>query len=179
MPGVRTILHPTDFSEASAAARTLACSLAREHGARLILLHAYPYPVSLGDLAERERSSAFADGLIGKLRDLVPDDRTITVGFRVAEGAPTTAILGAAAREGCDLIVMGTHGRSGLRRVLMGSVAEDVSRNARCPVVTVRPAAALPGEVCLVGEGGGEPALDPAPGFDSREPAAIKHGCGL
>jgi len=90
---IRTVLHPTDFSERSEFAFRLACSLARGYGARLVVLH-------------------------------------------VAE--PPMEILGVAEETKCDLIVMGTHGRTGLGRLLMGSVAEQVVRKATCPVLTVK-----------------------------------------
>lgn len=146
MAAIRTVLYPTDLTGSCDAARQLACALARDSGARLIVLYAYPYPVGLDDVAER-RATGYEAKVLERLQDLVPDDRTVAVEYRVAEGHPTDAILETAAREGCDLIVLGTHGRGGIRRVLMGSVAEEVSRRAGCPVAVVRPAACLPQEL--------------------------------
>jgi nucleotide-binding universal stress UspA family protein len=67
-----------------------------------------------------------------------PSDRETRVQHLLAEGDPATAILRAARDNHCDLIVMGTHGRTGLRRLLMGSVAEQVVRKAPCLVLTVK-----------------------------------------
>jgi nucleotide-binding universal stress UspA family protein len=136
---VRTILHPTDFSEHSRPAFELACSLARDHGAELVVLHVAPPPLSLGsggipmapvheDLAE----------LRARLEQVRPADDRVGFRHRLAEGAAAAEILAAAADEQADLIVMGTHGRGGLSRLLMGSVAEAVVRKADCPVLTVK-----------------------------------------
>jgi nucleotide-binding universal stress UspA family protein len=163
MPAIRTILHPTDFSESSEAALELARALARDYEARLVVLHAYPPPVTLAEVADRRRPDGIREDLLGKLQDLVLDDRTVAVAYRVAEGRPADVILDTAAREGCDLIVMGTHGRSGLGRAVMGSVAEEVTRRARCPVATVRPSIPVPLEptASRVGDASaGEPGAD-------------------
>jgi nucleotide-binding universal stress UspA family protein len=157
MPEVRTILHPTDLSESSAAALELARALARDYEAKLIVLHAYPLPVTLAEVVGRRRPDGIEDDLLGKLQDLVIDDRTVAVDYRVAEGRPADVILGTAAREGCDLIVVGTHGRSGLSRAVIGSVAEEVSRKALCPVATVRPSIPIPREGTTSRVGGAGP----------------------
>jgi nucleotide-binding universal stress UspA family protein len=68
----------------------------------------------------------------------------VLVEHRVAEGDPAEEVLRLAEREGCDLIVMATRGRTGLGRLWLGSVAEEVVRNAACPVVTARKGAAGP-----------------------------------
>jgi nucleotide-binding universal stress UspA family protein len=72
------------------------------------------------------------------LEQIRPADPRLEVRHRLAEGDPAEEILRAAEEEGADLIVMGTHGRGGLSRLLMGSVAEAVMRKALCPVLTVR-----------------------------------------
>lgn len=144
MPEIRTILHPTDFSESSEAPLRLARALARNYEARLVVLHAYPPPVTLAEVADRRRHDRIEEELLAKLQALVLDDRTAAVEYRVAEGRAADVILDTAAQEGCDLIVMGTHGRSGLRRALMGSVAEEVTRKAGCPVATARPSIPVP-----------------------------------
>lgn len=154
---VNTILHPTDFSEASEAAYRLACSLARDYGARLILLHVAPGSVTAGEGADLDTSSDRDNALMTKLYELKPDNHDIEVDYRLVEGDAAGVIPAIAAQEGCDLIVIGTHGRSGVRRTLMGSVAEAVSREATCPVMTVRPSipvTATPGAV------GGEQAFE-------------------
>ncbi len=73
-----------------------------------------------------------------RLQQIKPRTPDIPVEHLLAEGSPATAILQIAQERQCDLIVMGTHGRTGLTRVVMGSVAEQVVRNATCPVLTVK-----------------------------------------
>jgi nucleotide-binding universal stress UspA family protein len=73
-----------------------------------------------------------------RLDQLVVPDSTIRTERRYEEGEPVAEILLTAKECGADLIVMGTHGRTGLARLLMGSVADQVVRRAECPVVTVK-----------------------------------------
>jgi nucleotide-binding universal stress UspA family protein len=141
---MRTILHPTDFSEPAGHAFGLACALARDHGARLLVLHVGPAPVLpyLPGMAPLDLT-AWVLQARQKLARLQPPGPGVQLDDRVVLGTNVAAeILRAAGAERCDLIVMGTHGRSGLRRALLGSVAEEVLRKAPCPVLTVR--AALP-----------------------------------
>jgi nucleotide-binding universal stress UspA family protein len=138
MLAVQTILHPTDFSEQSAAAFGLACALARDYNARLILLHvAAPPLVAYGEGVFPLGIEDVRDEAIQKLARLEPG-----AGFRterrVEEGDAVGGILHVAAETHADLIVLGTHGRTGLARLLMGSVAEQVVRKAPCPVMTVK-----------------------------------------
>ncbi len=137
---IHAILHPTDFSEHSEHAFHLACSLARDHGANLIVLHAWAPPTAMafGEVlpdpaTESEYEEAAAE--LGRMRPL-NDDMLIVQ--RIEEGDPVSVILRVAEERCADLIVMGTHGRTGIRRLLMGSVAEQVVRRAACPVVTVK-----------------------------------------
>ncbi len=136
---IRTILHPTDFSDSARGAFELACALARDYSAGLVLVHVVP------------QARVFApDGIavpIGaeesyephaRLAHLNPDDPTVKTDHRVLNGDPADQILKAAKDVNADLIVMGTHGSGGLTRLLMGSVAESVMRKAPCPVLTVR-----------------------------------------
>jgi universal stress protein A len=136
---INTILHPTDFSAASLSALELAFSLARDHGARVVLLHVVEPPfyggeplmpiVTSGDLR------AEAENWFATLPKSHGDIETKHV---IVEGEPTSEILGVAAQERADLIVLGTHGRTGIQRFLMGSVAEKVIRQAQCPVLAVK-----------------------------------------
>jgi nucleotide-binding universal stress UspA family protein len=128
---IRTIIHPTDFSEPSQYALRLACSLASDAGARLLLLHVVPT-----SLAAEKRG--FGEELGEELNRMKMPKTHLPVERRLEEGDPVTRILGIAEEESCDLIVMGTHGRTGLGRILMGSVAEQVMRKATCPVLTVK-----------------------------------------
>ncbi len=136
---VHIILHPTDFSESSAHAFRLACSLARDYSARLVVLHVAEQSVvipidgvtTLPPPLDRER-------LLKDLQCWQAREPRVRIEQRLAEGNPAAEIVQAAAETGCDVIVMGTHGRTGLGRLLLGSVAEQVLRRAPCPVVTVK-----------------------------------------
>ncbi len=139
---IKTILHPTDFSPRSDVAFQLACVLARDAGARLVVLHVLERPLivySGMELApplpspEEERRARRE-----RLQQVRPADPAVAVEHRLEEGDPATAILQVAQEAGCDLIVMGTHGRTGLGRLLMGSVADKVVREAPCLVMTVK-----------------------------------------
>jgi universal stress protein A len=144
---IRHILAPTDFSDYSKKAISDAFELARTFGATLSLLHVLepsPYlgeftlPTMgeelLGDL-ERQASAALAQ--------LLPDaqEAKVEVTRAVAIGSPSQTIVETAEAEHVDLIVMATHGRTGLSHLLIGSVAERVVRTAPCPVLTIRPPA--------------------------------------
>lgn len=144
---IRTILHPTDFSEAADYAYRLARMIARDCGARLIVLHVVglelnlPHPIhtELGlafDCSEDEHSRHAA--WMRRLHEGFEGDPELRVETRLIYGDAATQIVHLAEEVPCDLIVMGTHGRSGLGRLLMGSVAEAVLRQARCPVLTVK-----------------------------------------
>jgi nucleotide-binding universal stress UspA family protein len=136
---IRTILHPTDFSDYSQGAFEMACALARDYSAELLLVHVVP------------PAHVFApDGIAvsfpveepydvhARLARLHADDSDVKTDHRVLDGDPTEQILKVARDANADLIVMGTHGSSGLTRLLMGSVAEHVMRKAPCPVLTIR-----------------------------------------
>jgi nucleotide-binding universal stress UspA family protein/pimeloyl-ACP methyl ester carboxylesterase len=136
---VKSVLHPTDFSDASLEALHLARALARDYQATLVVLHVAPPPPGSTAGADDVRPDGHLSDLQLTLASWVATTDAPDVRTRLAEGDPAKEIVRAAGEEGCDLIVLGTHGRSGLRRVLMGSVAEAVSRTAPCPVITVRP----------------------------------------
>lgn len=136
---IHTILHPTDFSDRSEFAFWLAYALARDHGSRLVLLHVAPLPVVVyGEGIVPPEPESFLEESKEKLHQLHVPDRRIHVEHMLKEGEPVTEILDVAEEIHADLIVMGTHGRSGFGRLLMGSVAELVVRRATCPVLTVR-----------------------------------------
>ena len=146
MSRLRTILHPTDFSPGSAAAFDYACDLARNADARLIVLHAFGPAVPIA--TEGVILSADLDELRGlarrELDAIRPADPAVRVERVVREGPTTPTILDAAAEFHADLIVMGTHGRTGFRRLILGSVTEEVLRKAPCPVLTVKVPAGHP-----------------------------------
>jgi universal stress protein A len=135
---IRTILYPTDFSERSEQAFHLACSLARANGARLIVLHVIPPPVFRGEVVARRQPDGYHEQMCDWLNRLQAPDPSVVIDRRLTDGDPYAEILRVAQENRCDLIVMGTHGRTGLRRLLMGSVAEKVVRQSPCPVLTVK-----------------------------------------
>lgn len=137
---IHTILVPTDFSDRSACALQLASLLARESGAKLVLLHVVEPPpfITHGEMERAlEQAQGYRRELTERLHNLQSDDPSISIEYCLEDGEPVCEILCAAEKHRCDLIVMGTHGRTGFRRLLLGSVAEQVLRRASCPVLTV------------------------------------------
>ncbi len=141
------ILHPTDFSECAARAQATAVDLAGKLGGEIVLLQVLvetplygesvlnmPKVQSVYD-AQRKWAEATLETRVGDLRQ-----RGIKASWRAQVGVPFEEIVRVATEERADMIVMGTHGRSGLNRALLGSVAERVIRLAPCPVLTVRQA---------------------------------------
>jgi nucleotide-binding universal stress UspA family protein len=141
MPHIQRILHPTDFSPAAAAAFEFACALARDHNASLILLHVAQQPVTnIAGMPVVPPSPPQINrkGLDAQLRAIAAANPQLRVECSLREGEPAGTIVNVARDRACDAIVMGTHGWTGLSRLLMGSVAEQVVRRATCPVVTVK-----------------------------------------
>jgi len=145
---ITRILVATDFSETSDAALTYARTLADSLGASLHLVHVFDDPYGNALVAEVSvsvyesmRATEMTQARRRLLRRLPPADRKQFQGSTaIVTGAPAEAIVDYAADRGMDLIVMGTHGRSGFAHLLLGSVAEHVVRTAKCPVLTVRAA---------------------------------------
>jgi universal stress protein A len=148
------VLVPTDFSPTSEAALDYAITIAARFGASLHLLHVVDDPFVGGAWGSEvyiasvpAMRARLVDDAAAKLSRLLPRAQHEGVPARseVRVGRPVETIKDAAAEEHCDLIVMGTHGRSGMAHLLLGSVAEKVVREAPCPVLTVRsgPADAL------------------------------------
>jgi nucleotide-binding universal stress UspA family protein len=135
---IHKILHPTDFSERSETAFRLACTLARDNNVPLVLLHVHSPFVAYGDGLVAALPPEYTSGLREELRTLDPHDARVVIERHLVEGDPAMEILRMAREADCDLIVMGTHGRTGLGRLLMGSVAEAVVRKAACPVLTIK-----------------------------------------
>lgn len=139
---VKTILHPTDFSRYSDYAFHLAHSLARDYGARLVVLHTYSPPALMaydGMDVEWGTPESHRAMLDHKLRQIAIPGSEVKIEHRLVEGFAAETILETAQDTNADMIVMGTHGRTGFNRLLMGSVAEEVLRKATCPVLTVKP----------------------------------------
>jgi nucleotide-binding universal stress UspA family protein len=143
----KRICCPIDFSDASRAAMEVGADLARRFGAEVILLHAYPIP-----------GYTFPDGSVmaspKMMQELAEQAQRHLEGWRVdaerlvgaprvtiekAIGEPAAEIVAFARDRAVDLLVLGTHGRTGIEHALMGSIAERVVRRAHCPVLTVRP----------------------------------------
>lgn len=139
---LKTILYATDLSESSKSAFPLACSLARDHGAQLIVLHVIPSGthqfLMLAQFGQGESAAQFEDEIRHNLQNQYPAADGVRMEYKLAKGDATNSILEVTQESGCDLIVLGTHGRTGLSRVLIGSVAEHVMRNAPCPVLVVK-----------------------------------------
>ena len=143
---IQTILVPTDFSENSSAGVEHARDLAREFKAKLVLCHVSPsaerlvlygpppahLPKDLEDAVVEGVEKGFAEV---KARFEASDDLT-TVHLR---GEPAAELVEYSNKNDVDLIVMSTHGRTGLGHLVLGSVAERVVRTASCPVLTVKP----------------------------------------
>jgi nucleotide-binding universal stress UspA family protein len=137
---IRTILLPTDLSDWSENAFQAACGLARGFGARVMVLYVKAPPVvaygELGPVVPDPIQTT--DDLIDRLGEMHHVDPRLRVEYRVADGDPASEIVRLAKELPADLVVMATHGRTGLRRLLMGSVAEAVVRRASCPVLTLK-----------------------------------------
>jgi universal stress protein A len=141
---INTILFPTDFSEPAEKAFEYAVSLATFHEAKLALLHVvdqlhgqtYYEVLALTpmEIAERMTRRAHEDlqNLVARVKEPVIATEA------VREGKTWVEICEAAEEESADIIVIGSHGRTGLAHVLLGSVAETVVRHSRCPVLVVR-----------------------------------------
>jgi nucleotide-binding universal stress UspA family protein len=137
---INTIVHPTDFSNCGEAAFDVACALAREYDARLNLVHVSAVPVSPPPLyAVPPPTEAPVNQPLEKLIEMQSARPNVKIEVRVLQGEPVEQILAEARASHCDMIVMGTHGRTGLAHLLMGSVAEEIVRRAPCSVLTVKP----------------------------------------
>lgn len=138
---IRHILVPTDFAPASASALELGVQMARVFDAKLTLVHVWELPIypymdfMLNSTVISQVEDAAANGLAVALEEL---KKTLPrAEGKLKTGVPWHGILEATEEVGADLIVMGTHGRHGLSRLTLGSVAEKVVRLAKVPVLTV------------------------------------------
>jgi nucleotide-binding universal stress UspA family protein len=144
---IRQILAPTDFSASSKQAVACAYELAQRFGARLVLLHVIEELPSYIGFIPPGGAAMLLDDLERQahldLVEVLPKTEAaeVEVTHQVVVGSPSHEIVRVAAAEKVDLIVIATHGRTGLSHLLMGSVAERVVRTAPCPVMTIRPAA--------------------------------------
>lgn len=138
------ILFATDFSDASKHALEFATSMARGSGATLLIVHVSDRePAPVGELFDEEPKSDPAE--LSELKSVVPSDPQVKYEHQILYGEigsadtvkPADVIVDFAKKQKVDSIVMGTHGRTGLAHLLMGSVAESVMRQAPCPVITI------------------------------------------
>lgn len=138
---VSRILAPTDFSAMSVSAVEFAADLARSFDARLELLHVVEDSQLGGGLLGREDSESEGDEEVLAIHDqlrALAEGLGSPCGAVVTFGTPRSAIPEVAHEHQADLIVLSTHGRTGLARLLMGSTAESVVRTAQCSVLTLR-----------------------------------------
>jgi nucleotide-binding universal stress UspA family protein len=124
---VRTVLYPTDFSSYSNQAYLHAVAIAESHRASLTVV----YVSTSGQEPDREFWR-------GQLEQIRPANPAISVNHIFLEGDPATEIVRYTQDAGIDLVVMGTHGRTGIERLVLGSVAERVLRDAPCSVLVVK-----------------------------------------
>jgi nucleotide-binding universal stress UspA family protein len=144
---VRTILVPVDFSDSAPTVLEWAAHLAEEHGSKLVLFHAYHLPVEFQQLEGAYLPPDFwanvkqeAQQSLGRYEEQLRSNG-LEVEAVVREGYAATAIVDEASDVDADLIVIGTHGLSGIKHMLLGSIAERVVQKAPCPVLTVKTAA--------------------------------------
>ena len=142
MIALKSILVPTDFSETSEVAVKYGVALARRFDAKLYLLHVVEK--SLAEMAATPFPLGLLDGMQNDVREWLgkilteQEEKELGPEYVLRVGGPDVEIVRYANERDIDLIVMGTHGRSGVAHMLMGSVAEKVVRKAPCPVLTVR-----------------------------------------
>mgnify|MGYP003573234851 CR=1 FL=1 len=141
--GIRRILVPVDFAATGQPVVKYAHELAQDRSATLRLLHVVGVPVApfdpaYGVAADPKMLLDLQSGAESALADIAGDLDDTSVDTRVVTGSPSREIVKEARTWDADLIVIGTHGRTGLRHVFLGSVAENVVRLASCPVLTMR-----------------------------------------
>jgi nucleotide-binding universal stress UspA family protein len=141
---VQRILFPTDFSHYNDAALKYASSLAAEAGALLYIVHVdemQDLNAAMGEAGYMLAAAIRAEDrpeVRNRLESVLPTTKDVNYKHCNLKGEPISEILDLAKRENVDLIVMASHGRTGLLRLLMGSIAEGVMREAPCPVLVVR-----------------------------------------
>jgi len=144
---LRRILFPTDFSDNANAARQYACSLAEQYGAELHVVHVltdpgFLMPQPACDAIPGATSQALEQAADQELARAIDAEwaKQLKIVRSIRIGPPFLEILQYAQKHEIDLIVMSTHGRTGLMHLLLGSVAENVVRKSKCPVLTIHPA---------------------------------------
>lgn len=144
---LKRILVPTDLSAPSARALAYAAAFARQFNAELTVLHVYDQIVSAPAHASPMETYQLVTSIHESLRweieqfikkTLPSSEDAPAYRLEIVDGAPVDEVVNVAGREKFDLIVIATHGRTGLKHILMGSVAEKIVRHAPCPVLVVR-----------------------------------------
>ena len=135
----RKLLVPIDFHDHSLGAIEIAKHIAQINGGMVTLLHVVPMDEPIGGQMYDEDFKKQAEKDAARLAEL-GSQRLQGLNYEIVTeiGDPATGIIDTAASREVDVIVIGTHGRKGLRRILMGSVAEEVLREAKCPVIALR-----------------------------------------
>jgi nucleotide-binding universal stress UspA family protein len=138
----RLILCPTDFTENSAFALRIASDLARQYHAALLVLHVAdtlgPEHLSFGEATTRLQPETHVADLQRQLQLFAPPQPDLEVRHLLRDGDPARVIGQVVGEEHCDLVVLGTHGRTGLEHLFMGSNAERIIRHCPCPVMVVK-----------------------------------------
>ena len=142
---IKTILFPTDFSEGAANALKYAVDVAKRYGAKLHILHVI-YDIAKASgwyVPHISMDQMYKDIEVGAKKELERFGLQDLSGLKdvertVSTGVPHEVIVDFVKKNKIDMIVIGTHGRSGIDRILFGSTAAQVVRNAPCPVLTVR-----------------------------------------
>lgn len=139
---VKDILVPVDYSHSGDAALAYAASLGKEYDAELHLVHVFEPPFAHVDGGFASApvpavTPADLEAEEAKLNEITPD-KGVKFCREFIVGNPADELVSYAKEKGIDLVVMGTHGRTGLNRLLMGSVAEGVVRRSPCPVLTIK-----------------------------------------
>ncbi|MDO8141672.1 MAG: universal stress protein [Candidatus Brocadiales bacterium] len=150
MVTLKKILCPVDHSECSYLALKYAISLALKDDAKLYLMHVIDsrlYDTEMYKCSPYKLNEVDVSKIREDLMKSLPEGTTdvLEVETIVVKGVPFNEIINATTEIGADLIVIGTHGRTGLSHVMLGSVAEKVVRKASCPVLTVRMSPPIPG----------------------------------
>ncbi|MEK7483855.1 MAG: universal stress protein [Planctomycetota bacterium] len=147
MSTVKRILVPIDFSEGAKAAAQYAITLAKQFNATLDLLYIWEYPYYVGQDVMLQVPGQTAQSIIEYAKQQAQSEMItflsklskegVTIKEHIKGGIVDREIIEMVTKDHIDMIVMGTHGRSGISRLLLGSVAEKVLRNSPCPVVTI------------------------------------------
>jgi nucleotide-binding universal stress UspA family protein len=138
----RVILCPIDFTDNATVALGVASDIARQNKSTLIVLHVAeslgPEGLSFGEVQNRLQPEGHIAELQQRLQKAAPPQAGLTLRHLLTEGSPAKVVEEVVREQHVDLVVLGTHGRTGLDRLLMGSIAEEILRRCPCPVLIVK-----------------------------------------